>query len=274
MNMEIPIIKTDDAHKGLLERDAAVGMAAQFKDAHNLLDELVNYGTNLIVRAFDSSKRDLAAVCVLFVQLRQFLMHLDGITILLRDGNGGTADLQLRSLLEGGHLIEWTLKKDTEVKVQHLYVANLRRRRHWNNSVVRGTPEFTKHFDVTAGLKITPGDLKDVTEETTRISSLLSNAPFDAIDAKFEQYYKQRGFDEPWYKVYGATSIRSIADELGKLKEYTYIYSALSGVTHGAIFGKTSSSAKGKLKLARFGNRNISHVSFNSRQHSRCAFIV
>jgi len=97
--MEIPIIKTDDAYKGLLERDAAVGMAAHFKDAHDLLNELVDYGTNLVVRAFDSSKRDLIAVCVLFVQLRQFLMHLDGITILLRNGSSGTADLQLRSLL-------------------------------------------------------------------------------------------------------------------------------------------------------------------------------
>src|SRR5437016_4304960 len=111
--MAIPIIKADDAHKALLERDAAAAMAAQFQDAIDLLKELVNYGTNLIVRAFGSSKRDLLAVCVLFVQLRQFLTHLDGITILLADGNSGTADLQLRSLLEGAHLIEWTLKKDT-----------------------------------------------------------------------------------------------------------------------------------------------------------------
>jgi len=248
--MEIPIIKTDDAYKGLLERDAAVGMAAHFKDAHDLLNELVDYGTNLVVRAFDSSKRDLIAVCVLFVQLRQFLMHLDGITILLRNGSSGTADLQLRSLLEGGHLIDWALKKDAEAKVQHLYVANLRRRRHWDNSVISGTPEFTKHFDVTGGLKIAPEDLKDVTEEAMRISSLLSKAPFDAIDAKFEQYYKQRGFDEAWYKVYGAASIRSVADELGRLKEYTYIYSALSGVTHGSDIWKNVFFGKGKIEIS------------------------
>ena len=70
--MDIPIIKTNNAYKGLLERDAAVGMAAHFKDAHDLLTELVDYGTNLVVRAFGSSKRDLIAVCVLFVQLRHY----------------------------------------------------------------------------------------------------------------------------------------------------------------------------------------------------------
>ena len=68
------------------------------KDADDLLTESVDYGTNLVARAFGSSKRDLIAICLLFVQLRQFLMHLDGITILLREGSAGTADLQLRSL--------------------------------------------------------------------------------------------------------------------------------------------------------------------------------
>ena len=193
--MDTLIIKVDDAHKGLLERDAAVAMASHFKDAVDLLAELVNYGTNLVVRAFHSSKRDLIAICVLFVQLRQFLMHLDGITILLREGNAGTADLQLRSFLESGHLIEWTLKKNNEAKVQHLYVANLRRRREWDNSVIKGTPEFTKHYDVTGGLKIEPTDLKEVTEEAKQIDMILSKAPLDVINAKFEPHYNQRQFD-------------------------------------------------------------------------------
>jgi hypothetical protein len=115
--MDIPIIKIDDAHKGLLERDAATAMAAQFKDAIDLLEELVNYGTKLVVRAFDSSKRDLIAI------------------------------------------------------------------------------------------------------------------------------------DQAWYKVYGATSIRSIAEELGRLKEYTYIYSVLSGVTHGSDIWKSVFFGEGKVEV-------------------------
>jgi len=248
--MDIPIIKTNNAYKGLLERDAAAGMAAHFKDAHDLLTELVDYGTNLVVRAFGSSKRDLIAICVLFVQLRQFLMHLDGITILLREGGAGTADLQLRSLLETGHLIEWTLKGNTESKVQHLYVANLRRRREWDNSVIKGTPEFTKHYDLTAGLKIEAEDLKEVTEEAKRIDTILSKAPWDVINVKFEPNYQQRQFDEPWYKVYGAGSIRGVAEQLGRLKEYTYIYSILSGVTHGSDIWKNVFFATDKIEVS------------------------
>jgi hypothetical protein len=70
-HMDVPIIKPDDAHKHLLDRDGAMAMAANFHDAIDLVNELVNYGTNLVVRAFASSDRDLKAICVLFVQLRQ-----------------------------------------------------------------------------------------------------------------------------------------------------------------------------------------------------------
>ena len=256
--MDIPLIKPDDPHKHLLDRDDAIAMAANFQDAIDLVNELVNYGTNLVVRAFASSHRDLKAICVLFVQLRQFLTHLDGVSVLLATGNCGTADLQLRSLLEGAHLIEWTLAKDIEAKIQHLYVANLRRRREWDNSVISGTLEFAKHFDVTAGLKIAPEDLKGVKEEAARINSILSKAPFDAIDSKFEPNYQKRGFDAPWYKVYSAASIRSVADELGRLKEYTYIYSILSGVTHGGDIWKNVFFGTGRVEISPL--RELQHL--------------
>jgi hypothetical protein len=248
--MDTIIIRPDDAHAALLDRDAATDMAKHFQDAIDLLKELVNYGTNLVVRAFHSSKRDLIAICVLFVQLRQFLTHLDGISTLIREGNCGTADLQLRSLLEGSHLIEWALNKDTEIKIQHLYVANLRRRREWDNSVIAGTPEFTKHYDVTSELKISAEDLSELKEEVRRIDSILGKSPFDAIDKKFEATYQKRGFDDPWYKVYGAPSIRSVADDLGRLKEYTYIYSILSGVTHGSDIWKNVFFGHGEVEVS------------------------
>jgi hypothetical protein len=256
--MDIPLIKLDDAHKHLLDRHGAIAMAANFQDAIDLVNELLNYGTNLVVRAFASSNRHLKAICVLFVQLRQFLTHLDGVSVLLATGNCRTADLQLRSLLEGAHLIEWALAKDTEAKIQHLYVANLRRRREWDNSVIGGTPEFAKHFNVTAGLKITPEDLKEVKCESAQIDALLSKSPFDTVNAKFTANYSQKGFDEPWYKVYGAASIRSIADELGRLKEYTYIYSVLSGVTHGTDIWKNVFFGTGRVEISPL--RELQHL--------------
>jgi len=213
-------------------------MASHFKDAINLLTDLLDYGTSLIPRAYTSSPKDLKAICVLFVQLRQFLEHLDGVATLLAAGSAGTANLQLRSLLETSHAMEWLLKSDTEAKVNHLYVANLRQRRHWQSMAIPGTPQATRHAAATGALSLTPDQLKEITDEVAGIDRILSTAPFDAINAKFEPHYQARNFDDPWYKVYGAASIRKIADELGKLKEYTYIYSPFSGVTHGSDMWK------------------------------------
>jgi hypothetical protein len=213
-------------------------MASHFKDAINLLTDLLDYGTSLIPRAYTSSPKDLKAICVLFVQLRQFLEHLDGVATLLAAGSAGTANLQLRSLLETSHAMEWLLKSDTEAKVNHLYVANLRQRRHWQSMAIPGTPQAARHAAATGALSLTPDQLKEITDEVAGIDRILSTAPFDAINAKFEPHYQARNFDDPWYKVYGAASIRKIADELGKLKEYTYIYSPFSGVTHGSDMWK------------------------------------
>jgi hypothetical protein len=213
-------------------------MASHFKDAINLLTDLLDYGTSLIPRAYTSSPKDLKAICVLFVQLRQFLEHLDGVATLLAAGSAGTANLQLRSLLETSHAMEWLLKSDTEAKVNHLYVANLRQRRHWQSMAIPGTPQAARHAAATGALSLTPDQLKEITDEVAGIDRILGTAPFDAINAKFEPHYQARNFDDPWYKVYGAASIRKIADELGKLKEYTYIYSPFSGVTHGSDMWK------------------------------------
>jgi hypothetical protein len=213
-------------------------MASHFKDAINLLTDLLDYGTSLIPRAYTSSPKDLKAICVLFVQLRQFLEHLDGVATLLAAGSAGTANLQLRSLLETSHAMEWLLKSDTEAKVNHLYVANLRQRRHWQSMAIPGTTQAARHAAATGALSLTPDQLKEITDEVAGIDRILGTAPFDAINAKFEPHYQARNFDDPWYKVYGAASIRKIADELGKLKEYTYIYSPFSGVTHGSDMWK------------------------------------
>lgn len=101
-----------EAHKAVLNREYAVQTAQQhFKDAVELLNELVDYGTNLIPRAFVSSLKDIKAICVIFVQLRQFLEHLDGVAILIAAGNCASANLQLRSLLETSHTIGMALGK-------------------------------------------------------------------------------------------------------------------------------------------------------------------
>ena len=243
-----------DSHKGVLDREYALETAKHFKDALDLLNELLDYGTALVPRAFVSSPRDLKAICVIFVQLRQFLVHLDGAAVLAAAGNCATATLQLRSLLETAHTMEWLLASDTEAKVNHLYVANLRQRRNWNSIAIPNSPEATRHADAARRLNLTPEQLTELTGEVQRTDALLARPPFDAINAKFEASYIKRGYDQPWYEVYAAPaipklSIRKISKDLGRIKEYSYIYSPFSDVTHGSDMWKSISVGDQNLQM-------------------------
>src|SRR5690242_17392289 len=111
----------DQAYKPILDREAAIEMSANFSDVVELLYEVVDYGTSLVPRAYASSDRDLKAICLIFVHLSQFITHLDGISLLLTQGACATSKLQLRSLLEIAHTLEWILFCDTLSKIDYLY---------------------------------------------------------------------------------------------------------------------------------------------------------
>ena len=235
-----------DSYKPILDQEYAAEISQQFKDSLNLLDEVLDYGTFLLPRAFGSSPRDVKAICLVFVQFRQFLTHLDGVVNLLKAGNCSSASLQLRSLLEIAHIMQWILASDTEKKIHYLYVANLRRRRQSQSMAIPGTPEAAQNAQAISRISLKTEQLNKIKDEVKRIDEILSQPEFASINANFQSRYQSRGFDEPWHKVYGK-SIRQISDEIGKISDYNFIYSPLSGVTHGSdmwknvIFGENIS---------------------------------
>jgi hypothetical protein len=65
-------------HKTLLDRDNPPKiMAERYGPQLHLLTELVNYTSNLIPRAFQSSGKDLRDVVVCFTLLKQLAVMLD-----------------------------------------------------------------------------------------------------------------------------------------------------------------------------------------------------
>ena len=239
----------EESHAGLLERDNAIKNSGIFKEKIDLINQLVDYGTNLLIRAFISSPRDITAICLILVQFRQFLVHLDGVSVLLNSGNCGSVTLQLRTLLELSITIQWMFDSDTIVKAKHLYVANMRQRRRWSSIAISGSPEAVKHADAASKLTLSQEQIEGLTDEVAQIDKILSTPKLSSINSKYDTNFLKRGFDNNWYEVYGANtstkrSIKRIAEEIGRLKEYNYIYSSFSNVTHGSdmwrsiFFGK------------------------------------
>jgi hypothetical protein len=221
----------------ILDREYGTKNAVKFKAKHELLKEVLDYGTMLVPRAFDSGPKDIKAICLLFVQLRQFLVHLDAVGILSAQGASASLELQLRSMLELLFTIEWILKADTQEKVDHLYVANLRSRRRWQAIGITGSPEANDNAKTAARLKaeLPPEAEAEFKREVASIDSALATPPYDSINAKFEPFYKKNKRDSEWYKVYvKGTTIRSIAHDVNRAGEYKSFYSSFSSSAHGS----------------------------------------
>jgi len=197
-----------DSYKPILDREGVGESMQQLRDPISLLKELADYGSALIPRAFDSSPRDHQATILVGVFLQQVVAHLDGATVLLSKGCGLTATLQLRSLLENSMYLHWILESDTANKIDHIFVANVRRRRHGQAIGVPGSAEATRYAAAAARLKMTPEQAQGVADEVNRLGQLLADPKYAAINAKFEPHYNRRYFDEPWYKHCGEPSIR------------------------------------------------------------------
>jgi Family of unknown function (DUF5677) len=239
-----------ESYKPILDREG-VGedIRQHLHEPIGLLQELVDYGTALIPRAFDSSPKDFQATYLIFVQLQQFVANLDAAQELLSKGCCYSASLQVRSLLESYMMLKWILESDTAKKIDHLFVANLRKRRSWQAIAVPGSPEANKHPDEAKKLPKDPKIIAGITKEIANIDALLSDPRYAAINAAFDTARGKRDYDPNWYELFGVRSIRAITIANGRQKEYDFIYSPFSGATHGGDIWKSIHFHPGQVEV-------------------------
>lgn len=238
--------------KRIIDREKHEGDVKQYFSKHiDLLIDLVNYGSNLIPRSYDSSNKKLEDIIVIGVLLKQVVSMIDAIEILISKGAVGAAHLQARAAYEASLYIDWILKEETEKKVKYYYVSNLRNQRLWALRFIRGTREKETFSETFADLEeyIKHTDLetieKQAEEELPKIDEILSKDSWNDINREFEKRKRKTGTEPYWYKMLGVTSIRRLAKEVGRLAEYDLYYSKSSEVMHAASYRDHVQFAKG-----------------------------
>src|ERR1700761_5313965 len=114
-------------HAGLLDRLRSIELIqTHYGPQLELLTQMVNYGSNLIPRAFASSSKGLADVIVCYGLLKQFVCMLDAMDILLRAGSVHASFVPGRAAFEASVYLQWMLVSDLQKKATHYYVGNLR----------------------------------------------------------------------------------------------------------------------------------------------------
>ena len=248
----------DKPFRDILNRDESAGLiSVNFKDQVELLQEITNYGTNLIIRCFNSSTKEISSVIILNVLLKHVVAMVDAAEILISQGAILAGHLPARTLFETCLCIEWILKEKTDYRAKLYYVWSLRQQRDWTMKYIEGSKEQKEFSDKLGELKeeFTKtffGQREEAEKQIETLNEILQSKEYREIDESFEQLKAKRRltYDIHWYKVGGINSIRKMSENLGHEAQYHILYNVYSDITHGTVL----------LKHVNFNNGEFTYV--------------
>jgi hypothetical protein len=249
---------------GMLNRGEAKKHADEnFGNQIALVQDLANYGSNLILRAFNSSNKDLASIVACGILLKQVVAMLDAVYELVAAGMVYPSFLPARAAFEASVYLDWILFSDSERKARAYLVSNYRDERIWVARVTKGTHEESVFSAISKSIGLDiharrPTLEAEAREHLKEVNRILSQTNFANMDQEFEKLKKKRKREPSWVQVCGANNIRAVADQVGRIAEYSFFYSRGSQITHSATYKDHVKFAKDKVHLKPI--RNLSGV--------------
>jgi hypothetical protein len=245
----------ENAHKGILNREEAERVALEALSSQiALLEQMANYGTNLLVRVLrTNSSNHIGDVVVCSVFLRQIVAMLDLLAVSFRAGSTHMALLAARPGFEASFYLEWMLISDTQKKGEHYYVSNLRRVRKWALRAIGGTKQnlaLSENPRLKDLIDSVSGQVEgDAQAQVDQFNQICSKDPYKTINDDFERLGKGKR-DVDWHVPLGAGTIRDIAKTLDRLVEYDLFYSTASQHMHSSEIGMhINSNSKDKFTI-------------------------
>lgn len=238
--------------KKILDREKhKTDVQKYFSSQITVLTDMVNYGTWLIPRAYDSSQKKLEDVIVIAVLFKQVVTMIDTVEILVSNGAVYPAFLQARAALEASLYIDWILKEKAEKKAIYYYVSNLRNKRLWALRMMEGTTEqqeFTIEVaDLVPYMNFKNSNVQQIAQEQSKeIDRILSQDNFKPINDEFELLKRKRKREPYWYQpLLKPISLKRIAKDVERVSQYIYIYETGSKITHAASYRHQIKFSKG-----------------------------
>lgn len=229
-------------HPAILNREEQRAIAKQHLAKQiALLQDLANYGSNLVIRAFDSSPKKMTEVVVCGVLLKQVVSMIDAAEVLLSEGCGHAAFLPARTAFEASVYIDWIFESDSERRATRYIVGNYRDERLWTSRVIPGTLEQAAFLEIAQTLGVDvhakrPRLAQEAAAKLAEINRILTQPELAVIDQEFSAARGRRKHDPEWYQLDGLTSIRQVAKKVGRLPEYEFFYSKGSQVAHTGTY--------------------------------------
>ncbi|MBB1632267.1 DUF5677 domain-containing protein [Cupriavidus sp. UME77] len=228
-------------HAKLLDRQhSGDAVRTHFAKHLSVLEDMSNYGSNLVIRAYSSSSKDMAAAVTCSVLLKQVVAMLDATHVLLTSGSSKPAQLTVRAGFEASLYLQWILASDSEKKAALYYVADLREARRW---AVRATiPPSSGDLSsllpelATSLTTLSAEQQSGAATQIADIDRVLAQPSLSPYNDLFDAGRKKRKYDPHWYELAGVKTIRDIAVQVQRVSEYSMFYSRGSAITHSQSY--------------------------------------
>jgi len=243
--------------QSILYRDKSKVEAQQiYAKQIELLIDMVNYGTNLVVNAYDSrKKKDIESTVTIAVLLKHIVQMIDGVQVLISAGAVHAASLQARSAFEAYLSLLWILQDDSEKRAKFYYVSCARKTRDATQRLIRGTREneqFQKIYDELKEFS-RPIDwivISDAAkDDLAKIDAFLQKPNIKEISDILKKKRGSRDYEIEWYKALDIKSIRDLAVKVKELPAYDLYYNRFSEVMHGSSYQDQIETKDGKVYL-------------------------
>ena len=254
----------ENAHPDLLRREEIKQQVKQnFEDQINLLEDLVNYGTQLLIRCLPKNKIEFEDSIIIGVLFKHSLMLLDSVHILIKHGSILSSQLPARGLFETLLYIEWLLKDDTKLRCKrylvHYYLLHKMEAKLFI-SKLNSSKIFENSYKRTAAkLSYDPDKSEDIANEMIlKIEDMLNSEKFINIKLEFENYKKENHRHANWYSINGPSNLCDLAEKLDRGINYFIHYRHLSRIMHAMVHEEQLDINKNTLRLKPI--RNLTQI--------------
>jgi len=228
-------------HHQILDREMVIKQVSEnFKDQIDLLEDLVNYGTNLLIRALPTQNVEFEDSVVLAVLFKHAITLLDSVHILVTNGAVLSAHIPARCLFEIMLYIEWILKADTIVRSKRYlvdyYLQHLREAKYFQNRFTNDIDFANSFKSASKKISIDFDKLEEITSESiSNLESVINSDDFRVVTKEFMEQKKKKGRRISWYELDGPSNIFELSKKLNRDIDYFIHYRHLSRIIHGMV---------------------------------------
>ena len=247
--------------ESLLYRELSKADAKEVIDvASPLLQELVNYGTNLVARCMDSARgeeNENLAVPMLYLHIIEMA---DGVECLVAQSCAEPAWPLIRSQFEALLSINYILEPGADYVQRSLswlaaYAHNRISYYELLDPSTHGGQRYQQALvaDVVMQRVTSPPEV-EVQAAIANMQALLARPQFQAIEAEFQRRQTKKNRHVPWYALFGGPqNLRMLARHLKQEARYDVLYGPWSAIAHAhdvsRFIGRTAQGESGLTRL-------------------------